>query len=269
MKKKHIILFRQDETTAEEFRVCCDVFGSDYVHEYRSTIPHNSVVIPRYSALPFYRELKYDCETYDSSLINSYEQHKWIADFWGWYGLLHAFTFKSWDDNSINTAPHDGTFVVKGATNSKKHQWNTKMFASNRQQALNIGAELFNDSLIQNQKIVYRQYVPLETFEIGINGVRFTNEWRFFVLYDKIICNGYYWSIANRIPAKYPPGLIGFTNDIVSEISGCPEKPNFYVLDVAKGENGKLYLVEVNDGSMSGLGCCNPTELYVNLRKTL
>lgn len=49
LNMKSVILFRQDETTAEEFRVCCDVFGSDYVHEYRSTIPHNSVVIPRYN----------------------------------------------------------------------------------------------------------------------------------------------------------------------------------------------------------------------------
>jgi hypothetical protein len=41
------------------------------------------------------------------------------------------------------------------------------------------------------------------------------------------------------------------------------------VLDVAEKENGEFVLIEINDGQMSGLSCCNPEELYLNLKKQL
>lgn len=52
--------------------------------------------------------------------------------------------------------------------------------------------------MIGQQEILYREYIPLETFDVAIGGCPITNEWRFFCYKDKILSWGYYWSIADQ-----------------------------------------------------------------------
>lgn len=61
-----VILFRKNEAVEEEFEVAKRFFP---VVEHRSDIPTNSLVICRYSALPFNKELEYDVENLGSKLI--------------------------------------------------------------------------------------------------------------------------------------------------------------------------------------------------------
>jgi hypothetical protein len=260
MKNNVKIFFRKNSSNHDEYDVCSKYFD---VHEYRSYIIPGSLVIPRYSALPFYKELEEDLKYNNSILINSYKQHKWIADF-EYYDVLKYFTFKTWFD--LRDLPENKSFVIKGKTNSRKLYWNDKMFARNIEEAANIYHELCRDDFISEQGIIFREYVPLVTYEIGINDLRFTNEWRFFFFRNKIIDYGYYWAIAENIPESVSVEAINFAEKIGNI---CSEYVNFFVLDIAQKEDGNWILVEINDGSMSGLSCIDPDSFYKKLHHIL
>lgn len=253
---KPVILFRKDLQNEEELEICKKHFE---VYQYRHEIPYNRLVVPRYSALPFYNELEKDVEAKDSILVNSLRQHLWIANF-EYYEVLKDYTFKTWFD--MRDLPEDMAFVVKGVTNSRKSQWNTKMYAPNKDAAIEIYFELCQDGLIGDQGIIFREYEKLETFEIGINGLPFSNEWRFFFYKNDLISYGYYWGIAENILTEIDPAGIKFAQKVANV---CKDYCNFYVLDVAKKENGEWVLVEVNDGSMSGLSCNDANFFYERL----
>jgi hypothetical protein len=140
------------------------------------------------------------------------------------------------------------------------------MFAKDKADAINIYFELSSDSLIGSQGVIFRRYEKLETFEIGINGLPFANEWRFFFYKGEMISYGYYWGIAENIPDKIDPEGIEFAQKVANI---CKDYANFYVLDVAKKENGEWVLVEVNDGSMSGLSCNDDDVFYISLSNVL
>lgn len=253
------VLFRKQLSTEEELDVCQRYFDTK---EYRSHIDENQLVIGRYSVLPFYNELEVDLENKNSFLINNFNQHQWITNF-DWYNQLSDFTFKTWF--SEFDLPDDGTqFVVKGKINSRKHAWNSLMYAPDKKTAIRIASDLRKDSMIGEQGIIFREYEKLVTYEIGINDLPFTNEWRFFIYKNNILAYGYYWSIAERILSnnEIPQQAI----DFVQKISDIASKyVNFYVLDIAQKEDGSWILVEINDGQMSGLSEINPEELYKNL----
>lgn len=44
---------------------------------------------------------------------------------------------------------------------------------------------------------------------------------------------------------------------------------NFFVMDIAQKQNGEWIVIELNDGSWSGLSCNDPNKLYENLRDVL
>jgi hypothetical protein len=259
-----IILFRKSLAEEGEFDVCREYFPNTV--EIRSKVPPHSYVIPRYSCLPYYQELEKDLFNNNKSiLINSYKQHKWIANF-EWYEPLKEYTAESWTDDNFFSASQDKQYIVKGRTNSKKHQWNKLMFAENKRRALEISGELIQDGLIGEQGIIYRQYIPLKTYEYGLNYLPFTDEYRFFFYRDQILAHGYYWSIATNTDRKIIQEGIDFAQDLSVIVK---DYVNFFVLDVAQKKDGGWILIEINDGSMSGLSECRANELYSSLKKVL
>lgn len=252
------------------FRSCFDYADElDIAHKYCNVKTQrsecsNDTVIGRYSVLPYYAELETDLLNNNARLINSYSEHRWIADF-EYYCLLKDKTFETWTDDSFYSCQYGGPFVVKGRTNSRKHQWKTHMFAETKEIAQRIAGELYNDPLLGEQGILYRKYIPLETFEIGINDTPFTNEWRFFFLRNQLLTYGYYWSQADKADQyQIPDGGLKFAQEIANDVQ---HHVQFFVLDIAKTQSGDWILVEINDGQMSGLSMCDPSELYRNLTK--
>jgi hypothetical protein len=271
-----VVLFRQSfhagaESTAAEFEAVQKYFD---VVEHRSEISSGSLVIGRYSVLPFYKELEWDLNFLRNSiLINDYRQHKWIADF-DYYEVVKDFTPKTWTDSDFYLAP-EGAFVLKGRTNSRKHQWRTHMFAATKREAAGVARLLVGDSLIGPQGILYRRYVPLRTFEVGINDQPFTNEWRFFYYKTTRLSYGYYWTglredlleDIRKQPGDYLPQHALDFADKVAAIAA--EHVNFFVLDIGETAEGDWILIEVNDGQMSGLSENDPAMLYRNLSRVL
>jgi len=257
-----VLLFREEETLkgelqeAEKHLSVCK----------KRTECKNNLVVGRYSVLPYYKELERDLESNNCYLINSYDQHRWIADF-EYYEVLKDYTFESWDDNNFYQCKHPGPFVVKGKTNSRKHRWNKSMFAETKRQASELAIELAYDSLIGPQGVIYRKYVPLKRLETGLYDLPITNEWRFFYLGDKRLAHGYYWSNADDV-SKGTIDEVGlnFADEVAKIVS---KHVNFFVLDIAEKEEGGWVLVEVNDAQMSGLSEVDPKELYANLAKEI
>jgi len=254
------ILFRKNSETDNEFKICSSFFNTK---EYRSLISPSSLVIGRYSVLPFYQELENELNLNNSKLINTYNQHKYIANICNYYEDLKNFTPKTYSE--WGDLP-EGQYIVKGKTNSRKHNWNTHMFASNKKELINVISKLYDDSFIWEQGLVVREYVPLEKLDEGINGLPISNEWRFFYYKETMLCYGFYWSNFPDIKINIDKDMILFANKISKIVS---VNANFFVLDIAKKENGDYILIEVNDGQMSGLSNCVPEDLYLNLQKVL
>jgi len=259
-----IILFRPDSDNAEEFAVAQKHFA---VTNTRLDINRQEMVIGRYSVLPFYRELEQDILRKGAKLVNSYSEHRYVADVLAWAGDLHGMTPDTWARPA--DAPKDCPLVLKGATNSKKFQWDTHMFAPDFKAAMEIYGRLQDDSLIGTQDIYLRRYVPLRRLDTGPHGLPISEEYRFFVLYGQIVAGGFYWSSyahlagAEILPAAVPAA---FLEEVVNRVK---DRVPFFVVDVARTEDDRWIVVELNDGQMSGLSEVDPNTLYSNMRKLL
>lgn len=268
---KPIILFRENKQLEEESNVAKQYF--DYTNS-RVMIPNDSLVIGRYSCLPYYDELQRDIEHLNSQLINSLYEHKYIADFTYYYDI-EEMTFPTYFNFvDIPYSKREQAFVVKGKTNSIKNKWNEKMFAPNFKKVVEIGTELMSDSLIGSQGIVIREYIPLETFEIGINDMPITNEWRIFFYKGEVVDFGYYWgstldnqSLALNAYDDFVKNGLEFAKIAANNIK---EFTNFFVIDVAKTQKGNWLIVELNDGQQSGLNnSLDSNSIYKNLKNLI
>jgi hypothetical protein len=259
---KNVVLFRRcwdlNSETQKEFDICKRFLQT---HEYRTEI-HNSLVVGRYSVLPYYEELEKELRIYNSRLVNSFDQHLYIADLERWYKDVEQYTPKTYTEwGNLN----EGKWIVKGKTNSRKFHWNTHMFADGRENLMKVIRNLFDDSLIREQGLVVREYVPLKKVSEGINGLPITKEWRCFFYKERLLAFGYYWSIVDVEP-DLPTEGINFASEVAKIIS---KKTNFFVLDIAEKEEGGFILIEVNDGQMSGLSCVSADCLYNGLAVAL
>lgn len=267
--KKPVILFRScmDLATNDEMEIARSYLQ---VEHFRTNIPANSLVVGRYSVLPYYRELEKELALSNSKLVNSYSQHSFIADITAWAtitGVLAGLTPKTYTEWS--NLP-EGAYVVKGKTNSQKHQWATHMFAPNKAAIPGVVQRLLDNPLISEQGLVVREYVPLKQLTVGINGLPITNEWRTFwyVVDDKpiLLCYGFYWASHPEVSflASFPRAAYDIAWKAADIIS---EHANFFVLDLAETANGDWIVIEVNDGQMSGLSMCSANTLYAALVK--
>ena len=262
---KPYVLFRADEQNESELAV-----AERHMPVVRSRVMSrfdrdSELVVGRYSVLPFYEELHDDLADQGYRLVNSVKQHKFVADFGGWYSALNAqkgpaLTPFTWFDTA-SLPKRGGPFVVKGLTNSRKFEWDSMMFAPTYEDALRITRLLGQDGLIGSQGVVYRKYVPLRTLEVGLNGLPFANEWRFFYWGRRRLCHGFYWTATEKRATITPEGMA------VAQAAADRLAPhvNFFVVDVAETAGGRWIVIEVNDGQMSGLSECSADELYSSL----
>jgi len=132
-----ILLVRRELMSKYEYQHAAKHFR---IEESR-VLCRDALVIGRYCVLPHYQELARDLELMGSRLVNSYEQHRWVASF-DYYQQLAEFTPETWDDENIHQCQFSGPFVVKGRMKSRKWQWNSLMFAPTKRDALRIGQRL-------------------------------------------------------------------------------------------------------------------------------
>lgn len=254
----------------EERKICEKYFVTT---SSRMHVSGGDIIVGRYSVLPFYIELEKDLKINGAKLINTFQQHRYIADMKNWASpsgegieTLEPFTPKTWfrlEDIPDNIGP----VVLKGETNSFKDKWQTHMFAKNKKEAIEVWKRLQDDRSLMDQSIYIREFVPYKKHFISpVNQQPITHEFRFFCYGEEILCGGFYWS--NYVDElKETPKTSSVPVDFLKKIMKIvSQNTNFYVVDVAQCENGEFQVVELNDGQMSGLSECDPSELYKNLK---
>lgn len=267
-----VVLMRASLAEDEELAVARKYLP---VYETRGKIPANSLVVGRYSVLPYYRELEEDLKVNGSRLINSYNQHSYVADMKQWYADLKDMTPRTWFSLEAFKSAHyfsspGQAWVLKGQTNSKKHQWNTHMFAPTTADVTAVYQRLSEDGVIGDQDIYIREYVNLRTFGEGIRGLPISEEYRFFVLDGHVVGSGWYWSQFPEVAKEnhLGPWLVDQTF-LRAAIDAVGHSIRFFVIDVARKADGNWTVIELNDGCMSGLSDVDPTVLYSNLQQRL
>lgn len=261
-----VILYRpcnHPDDDLREMRAASEAFP--FV-QLRGLVPDNSLVVGRYSVLPHYRELEADLALTGSRLINTYAQHRWIAEF-EWYSALRELTPQSWPREDFPHSDHPGPFVVKGSTNSFKWQWDRRMYAPDRKAAITLAIEV--EELLPGQRAIIREYVPLRVLEQSVVGPPFTNEWRCFFLRGYLIAAGYYWSCVDpetKTRAFFAPEAMQVAQQAAAIAA---EHCTFFVVDVAETVDGRWIVVELNDGQCAGLSEIEPQTLYDGLRAVL
>ena len=259
---KPLLLVRQSLASKYELR-----FAEKYFPLVESRMEcRERLVIGRYSVLPFYDELERDLKLVHARLINTWEEHQWISSF-DYYQALQAYTPQSWNEEEFRLCQVEGPFVVKGRRSSKKRQWNTHMFAPTKRDAWKVAQRLKEDGDIFEQGVIFRRYIPLKTYQVGHNGLPFTNEWRFFFLKETLLSYGYYWSMADSAPlATLPAEAIELARELARIASRFT---TFFCLDLAETEAGTWILIELNDGQMAVPSENDLDELYGNLQLAL
>ncbi len=238
-------------------------------YKSRSSANGGDLVIGRYSVLPYYKELEEDLRHKGAKLINSHQQHRYVADLWNYVHDLEGLTFRTWNAKNMLAVPEGIPLVLKGETNSRKDLWSTHMFANNKQEAIEVFLNLSRDNLIGQQEIYVREYIPLvcvTDVDHQFDRPPVTLEFRFFVAYGEVVSGGYYWSShVDELPYVPSPSVVPqeFLTKVINRVK---DKVNFFVVDVAQIKSGEWIVVELNDGQMSGLSENDPNVLYKNLK---
>ena len=254
------VLYRKSQIEPEDLKAAQDHFTC-----YDSMVGiSDKLVIGRYSVLPFYDEVEKGLALQGSRLINSHAQHLYISEF-QYYTHISHLTPKTYF-RLVDVPVSGGPYIVKGVTNSKKHEWNTKMYAATKADAIRVACELSSDTWYGMQDIIVREYVPLEKLGEGLNGLPFSNEWRCFFYKRRMLSVGFYWSECENKPANIPFEAIMVAQEAADIAS---QHTNFFVVDVAKTAEGNWIVIELNCAQMSGLSDNNPNFLYENLARAL
>ena len=199
-------------------------------------------------------------------MINSHKEHVYVANLRNWYTHLVDFTPRTWF--YLDQIPEKGPFVLKGATNSRKHQWTSHMYAENKHEAVEVFTRLAADGLVGHQPIYVREYVPLRKLcdPVSSWAVPVSEEYRFFVLDGQIVAGGFYWeSHLDMIEEEVDPSFVPreFLQEVIKRVK---DFVRFFVVDVARTEKGDWVVIELNDGQQSGLSAIDPDVFYKNLR---
>lgn len=262
------ILLRASLAEEDELNI-----ASSYIHVIRdrALIRKDDLIVPRYSLLPYPNELERDCHILGGTLINTTRQHHYVADIEQWYYDFEDVTPKTWFRLDEIPRSLEHAFILKGATNSRKHLWKTHMFASSVNDISNVLNRLLDDPLISAQGICAREFEKFKSFDIpNVGSMPVTNEWRFFILDGQVLAYGFYWSEhvellmeKSLLDLKDGQAACEFVNSMIAP--RLEDKIRFVVADVAMHSDGRWRLVELNDGCMSGISCINMHELYGQL----
>lgn len=230
-------------------------------------IKEGDTVVYRYSLFPFALDQERELLNIGARPINTYGQHRYVADLQNYAYDLKELTPLTWD--RIQDLPDEGPFILKGETNSKKSNWLTHMYAPTKKDAIDIYGKLLEDTLINQQKIYIRQFIPLKTYMNSVNGMPVTEEYRFFAAFGEILCGGYYWqNYVDDLPEA--PNTDNVPKEFLQEVlDRIGTKINLVVIDVARTQDDRWIVVELNDLSMSGTSCNDLDILYSRLKEVL
>lgn len=242
---------------------------SDLISDLLTFDTPSPIVIPRLRAIPFGEELERDVKSFGGELLNSYREHRNIANLYNWVHLLGDLTAPAYRLSDIPQLP-EGEYFVKGETNSIKNNWFTHSYASTKKHLIEVVGNVLNDQYVGNQEIAIRPFQNFRKVGEAVNGRPVFNERRLFFLDGELLSGGYYWS--NMVEDFGEPEVLNvreYRKTIKSAIEKVKHLARFIVIDLAEFDNGTWQVVELNDGCMSGLSGNDPLTLWSKVGEKL
>ncbi len=200
-------------------------------------------------------------------LINTPEQYERYHTLPGWYDTFKDETAESvWEDKgTIESALHltlglKGSYIVKDYVKSRKHEWYDACFIKNIADTSDVKRVVENFIERQGKDllggVVYRKFVTLK--QIGYHeksGMPISEEYRVFVYAGRVMVIENYWQKDNVTKINDDEFLWIF--ELIEKI-----RSNFVTIDLARRDDGKLIVMELGDGQVSGLQEINPERFY-------
>lgn len=243
------------------------VYDFDFRKYFDATPVFEAVKQPlilRAGALSDYAHLYHALQESGLTLINNIDQHNIASLLPHWYPLIAAYTPRSkWYEQlpDVNTIMADFTFPVfiKGERQTNRHQLSSSK-AANQQELQNILDNWKNDPILNWQKLICREFIPLEKIGEAIGDkIQYSMEFRVFVWKNKVMEIGQYWTDAPTITLRIPEQQeIRLLVEKVAQIVGVP----FLVVDVAKTAGGEWIVIELNDAQESGYAAVSRLNLW-------
>ncbi len=200
-------------------------------------------------------------------LINTPEEYERYHMLPGWYDDFKDDTAKSvWEDQGtvdsalLLTQGLEGSYIVKDYVKSRKHEWYDACFINNI--ANKADAERVIRNFVKRQDsdlvggVVLRQFVKLKS--IGFHeksGMPISEEYRVFAFAGRIMIIDDYWRADEKV------SFSGEEHQWI-EASVKKLKSNFVTMDIARREDGKLIIMELGDGQVSGLQQIKSADFY-------
>ena len=256
--------FLYSETTQrnqpDELAIVRKIFGEENCGDLITKIPEERIVIPRFRAIPFGKELEQEIINRGSVLINSYREHSNVANVFYWAPLLEELTAPAHHDWEVPYLP-EGEWFVKGETNSIKNRWFECCYAPNKKTLPEIVRNNQLDVYVGTQEIVIRPYQNFRVIGLAIDNRPVFNERRCFVVNGQLVSQGDYWT-------SYPEYKVAALDEekFNRAIQGAIEKVGtiapFLVIDLAENPDGRWSVIELNDGCQSGLSDNDPEVVW-------
>ena len=200
-------------------------------------------------------------------LINSPKEYAKYHLLPGWYSDFEGLTpFSVWNksrdivDALELTKGLEGAFVVKDYVKSRKHEWHDACFIkdiSDKEDTFRVINNFINrqGSNLEGG-IVLRKFESLKSMgRHKDSGMPISEEYRVFVFKGEILISDNYWSDNEEVNISEDEYIW------IESISGKIES-NFVTIDLARKTDGKLIIMEMGDGQVSGLQQIDAYEFY-------
>jgi ATP-grasp domain, R2K clade family 3 len=213
---------------------------------------------------PYYEEM---CQVAQGKVLNSYQDYCWTFNFPQWYKVFtnhetpESLTFTGDEIGNLGLTGvakqvakliGNKPLIIKDWLKSRKHEWFDACFikdASDVKESIRVMTNFFT---LQGRDfyggLVFREYLSLK--KLGVHpksGMPLPIEFRTFFLNGIPLITSLYWN--NDIP--YPTDIESPPQTWLEEIGRKMCTP-FVALDIAQSEDGKWWVIEVNDGGSAG-----------------
>lgn len=250
----------------DELEAVKAIFGDENVSYRLTDVRENHVVIPRFRAIPFGKELEEEVKGLGASLINSYRDHRSIADMWNWVNALAdaGLTAPAYRASEVNiTTLPESEWFVKGETNSIKNRWFECCYAPTTKDLPTIINNNRNDTYVGTQEIIIRPFQHYRQIGTAVDNRPVFNERRCFIIDNTLISYADYWASLPELKTEaLDESKFQQTIDTAIKVTSDMGLAPFRVIDVAEYPDGSWQVVELNDGVMSGLSENEPHKVW-------
>lgn len=212
----------------------------------------------------YYQELY---TTLSGKLLNGFHNYMWSYNFPKWYDVFldqetpSSFVYSAEQivgmgleaiAKEVSQRVGAKPLILKDYLKSRKHEWLDACFIPDASDTPNVIRVMTNFFDLQGRDfyggLVFREYLALK--KLGVHpksGMPLPVEFRTFFLNQKPMVTAMYWD--NDVP--YPTDVESPPQAWLEEIGKKMQSP-FVALDIAQSEDGKWWVIEVNDGGTAG-----------------